>query len=262
MKKILIALSLIFVLFIPSVIGADTTHVKDSVGALTSEQQNNLESQIQMLEAKHGINIMICFTDIYNYNQIQDAADSMYDQYFGKDTDGVLLLVNYKPNEGGYYISCSGDSTTYEIGPGELNNGSQTVYNFLSNSENYTACLSFLEWLDLAVTPDQYSKPDPEPAVKKSNLGRNLGVAAGGGGIAALIGLAGLKSQLKTEGKKYSANTYIRPNSFNITRAGEVFLYRSVSRVKINRDGGGGDHGAPTHVSSSGGHHSGAGGHL
>ena len=54
--------------------------------------------------------------------------------------------------------------------------------------------------------------------------------------IFGIVTTLSLKAQLKTEGKKAGAIAYAVPNSFTLTRSGDIFLHSSYDRRRIQRD--------------------------
>ena len=79
------------------------------------------------------------------------------------------------------------------------------------------------------------------------------------GFVIALIVTGVMRSRMKTVHMKPDAADYMKKNSLNLTRCGDMFLYNQVSRTaKPKEDSSGG--GSSTHTSSSGETHGGSGG--
>ena len=84
-------------------------------------------------------------------------------------------------------------------------------------------------------------------------------ISLGIGLALALIITGTMRSQMKTVRMKPDAADYMKKNSLNLTRCGDMFLYNQVSRTaKPKEDSSGG--GSSTHTSSSGETHGGSGG--
>ena len=79
------------------------------------------------------------------------------------------------------------------------------------------------------------------------------------GFVIALIVTGVMRSRMKTVHMKPDAADYMKKNSLNLTRCGDMFLYNQVSRTaKPKEDSSGG--GSSTHTSSSGETHGGSSG--
>ena len=64
------------------------------------------------------------------------------------------------------------------------------------------------------------------------NLGEHIFIALVIGIIAGVVVAFILKGQLKSVKKRHTAREYVREGSMNIRRAGDFFLYRTVSKTK------------------------------
>ena len=89
---------------------------------------------------------------------------------------------------------------------------------------------------------------------------RNIIISVIAGLIIAFIITFAMKSKLKTVRSKYNASDYTVPGSMNITNSSDMYLYRTVSKVKIEKNDGGGSSSSSSHTSSSGRSHGGSSG--
>ena len=86
---------------------------------------------------------------------------------------------------------------------------------------------------------------------EKMSFQQRLLISLGVGLVAALIVLGILFAQLKSVGTERRAKEYVRDGSFHVTRSRDVFLYRNVTRRKIERNHSGSG-GSRTHRTSGG----------
>lgn len=94
---------------------------------------------------------------------------------------------------------------------------------------------------------------------RKLSASAHIGIAAGVGLVVTVIVLLVLLGQLRTVRAKGQARDYVRSGSFRVTGARDVFLYRTVTRHRIERDNNG-PGGSSTRPSSGGGRSGGRGG--
>ena len=94
---------------------------------------------------------------------------------------------------------------------------------------------------------------------QKMGLGFRFAIAFVSGLVIAAVTVGALIGQMKSVGIKAEAQEYVRDGSFRVTRQRDVFLYRTVSRVRIEKTSDSGGGGA-THTTSSGGRAGGRGG--
>ena len=94
---------------------------------------------------------------------------------------------------------------------------------------------------------------------ERMSLGMRLLIAGIAGLIVAASVVIALLGQLKSVGVKRGAMSYVREGSFQVTRQRDLFLYRTVTRIKKEKPQSGGGGGSSTHTTSGGGR---AGGHT
>ena len=91
------------------------------------------------------------------------------------------------------------------------------------------------------------------------SFGLRLLISVAVGLIAVLIVFLVLRGQLKSVGYEREAVDYVRHGSFHLKREKDLFLYKNVTRTKIERSESSGG-GSSTHSTSSGGTAGGGGG--
>ncbi len=220
----------------------------DSADVLSPEEETKLLATIK--EVSEACKCNLAFATVKDLNgasfshngTTQDYADMYYETNFGKNTDGivVLLVLNNGKGKRDIYISTSGkcikrlsDSEREEIFDDALdhhNPDSKGYYDFLN---------SIAQGIKKAVPPHLkwYMLP----------LAFLIGF-----GIAMLI-LSFMKKQLKSVEMQRGAVNYVRPGSMNVTASRDSYLYSTVSRTARPKNN------SSSHTSSGGGSHGGGG---
>lgn len=246
MKKLLIILLTTFLLYIPNKVEASEACVIDDASILTSEQVETIEDCLKEVSDKHNINVVFYTTTEYPSEGISRQAAEKLDSlsYY----DGFIFELNLSSME--YEIVVMGSA---EYLRGYLEYGLDILYDALVNQDYVLANKQFASFIDYAYEDYAYQENNHkhEEVVKKepmSIMDKAL-ISAGAGVAVSIVVLLILNSQLKSEGKKQNANNYIKPHSFNLTRSGDIFLYRNVHRTLRPRDNDNG-----SNLRSGGGH--------
>ncbi len=224
------------------------------------------------------------FTD----DRIQDAGDEMVpylsdgDYYGAFDRYADLAVEYFREPIGDYMLYDNGDLVTFDDDGNIV-----TQVNIRDLDENVMYAITdegkIVEASSLEDPPEYYTyfmvedgyiyevrpeKPGPEP--ERSFPFLETGVSSGVTGLlASLVYVSRERRKLRSVNAKYQASEYYRKGSMDLTESRDIFLYRNVSRTRIQRStpssgghshgGGGGSH---VHISSSGHTHGGGGGHF
>lgn len=232
-------------------VSAEATYLSkldDTAQVLSDSEKSSLQSTIN--EVSEACKCNLAFVTVKDLNgasfshngTTRDYADMYYETNFGKNTDGivVLLVLNNGRGKRDIYISTSGkcikrlsDSERESIFDDALDHhspDSKGYYDFLNN---------IAQGIKKAVPPHLkwYMLP----------LAFLIGF-----GIAMLI-LMFMKKQLKSVEMQRGAVNYVRPGSMSVTASRDSYLYSTVSRTARPKDSGG------SHTSSGGGTHGGGG---
>jgi len=250
-------ISLLFVLILAfSVVlvpaSADTqvrAVLDDSANLLNSEEEKALADIIAQVSSENQCNLaFVTVNDLYGASfshngTAQDYADMYYETNFGKNTDGIVVLLVLSDERGKrtVYFSTSGkcikrlsDSEREKILDDIIANhnpDTKSYYEFL-----YAAALDLKEALP--------------PHLKWYMLPLALLI----GFAIAMIIMMILRGQLKSVKMEKGAVNYVRAGSMNVTASRDSYLYSTVSRTAKPKDSG-----SSTHTSSGGGSHGGGG---
>ena len=249
---------LLFVLCIP--VKANEQKVNDMAGLLTADEEEKLQDGMAEVAEKHQCDVVLVTTDSCRGKSPQDYTDDYYYQSgygYGDDLDGIILMVSM--GERKFHFATRGKAISIFTDYGlermdELISGDLTAGNYYDAFAKYISLANeFMKEAEKNRPYDvdhKYSEP--------MAMWLRLCIAFGVGIVAAGIVLLVLFLQLKSVAPNDKAQEYVRSGSFHITRAKDLFLYRTVSRRKIERDNDG-PGGSSTHSTSDGGS---AGGHT
>lgn len=236
-------LSVVFTVLIMLVFGAGSVyagenyHIFDLDDSLTNEEENILASRQMELEKKTGLFIAIVITDDLEGKSSQAYADDFYDEYFGINTDGILLLLdNYSQWD---HISTSG-SAINRYSEQYIDKIFKAMDSPLDKGNYYGAADRFLNMLDR------------KTAFWYEFIGAFLpGLLAGA--VISLIVCLIIRHRYKSL-QKISPREYITENETHFTVKQDRYVRQYTTKVKIESSSGSGSH---THTSSSGGTHGG-----
>ncbi len=268
MKKIIALFCLVLITLFTCPLYANDNKVVDEYGALSQEEKEDLNNEIQNLINKVGFDVVVYIANDSN-EDITALADDYFD-YNGygltDDREGIILCINYYYRD--YTITTRGNDTIALFNDATLDSIYDEITPYLANDNTAMAIRMFLSEVELVHNfPDFYTNDYEykEPEIDKA---AQLKQSALIGGISSLlVGVATffiLRGQLKTQKIQTQANQYVSDSKLNLFRSGEIFLYKTSHTVKVvnhdnNNHGGGG--GSSVHISSSGASHGGGGSH-
>ena len=202
--------------------GGEGGFVYDDADLLSTYEENGLRNKLSALSQRYGAEISIMtvdYTDRYIDGYIEDVYDDMGLGY-GENHDGVLLLVCMSTRE--YRILSNGFAAS-AITMDAIDKIGDYITPYLSDGDYFTAFEKYADKCDYYL--DGYLNGFPFDFLKFGLI--SLGVGAAVGLITVLI----MKAQLKSVRKKQDANVYVKSGSMHITRAGDYFLYRNLSKT-------------------------------
>lgn len=106
---------------------------------------------------------------------------------------------------------------------------SAEIYN-AEVTENTEVERLYLE--DNSQLTEDNSSPADEAAESEKSVPKAILISLVIGLVVALIICLIMKSRMKTARPKFTANDYVRKNSFNITRSRDIFIYSEISKKR------------------------------
>ncbi len=273
-KRIFVTVLLIIFIFGMINVDAASQRMVDNADLLTELEENSIESKLDGLSAKHGLDIVIVTVDSTDGKSVKDYADDYYD-HNGYREDGILLLIGMDDRD--WWISTTGYGITVFTDAG-LDYISDRFVPYLSDGEYSEAFTVFADLCDSFIIragsddpydhggmPDDYFDSG-EYAKEPYDIKISLVISLLIGLASAFIGTGIMKGQLNTVRPQNKADNYVKADSMKVTRSRDLYLYSHVSkRLRPQNNsgsssGGSFSRGSSVHRSSSGRSHGGRGG--
>ncbi|MBQ2971121.1 MAG: TPM domain-containing protein [Ruminococcus sp.] len=242
----------------------------DDADLLVDFEEEELLSLLDEISERQQFDVVVVTVQSLDGYSAQAYADDFYDYNgygYGSDYDGALLLLAMDERE--WHISTCGYGITALTDYGIEYIGDEMLSD-LSGGFYYDAFVTFAELCDDFVTQAKYGEPfdnygssgesydsdDSFPVFTSLLISLVIGLVVG------LIAVLIMKGQLKSVSFKQNANSYEKQGSMQVTGAHELFLYRTVNRVKKAENNSSSGGGSSVHTSSSGRSHGGGGGRF
>ena len=198
--------------------------VFDDADLLTESEEIELDAKYEEIGIRHQMEIVAAVFETIGDFAPKEYADDFYDNNgygYGNDKAGVLLLVCMDERE--YRILSNGfaaDAITMEY----IDYISDAIVSDLSAGDYAAAFETFAEECDYYI--NGYINGFP------FDFSTNLILALIVGLVIGLIVASTLKAQLKSVRRQNQANVYVKEGSMKITRSGDYFMYRTVTRTE------------------------------
>ena len=193
----------------------------DEAKLLSSKEAEALLKKLDETSKEMKFDIIIVTMDDFGGNDVEKFTEDLYDQVYGKNRDGVILLISMEEHD--WCISGNGEGKDI-FTSSNIDAIGSAIKSDLSD-ENYA------DAFDLFVEKCVYYI-DGERNGYPFEFGGTLLLAAFVGLLVAVIATAIMKGQLKSVRKQRAAQNYVKPGSLQITFAREFFLYNTVTRSR------------------------------
>lgn len=243
MKKLLIMIGMLTIMFSMTVLGADTEErVFDNADLLSDSEENILRQDIKERSEILETDIIFVTIDDAEGKSSMEYADDFYDQHsFGYDKEhgsGVLVLLDMDNRE--VWISTSGGAIN-EISDGDIDNILDNTMDYVTEKEYY---MFFSNSLDEIET----SMGNVFTYLQNPLISGIIALAVSG--IIILIMSQSGKTSVTVNGR-----TYMEENSFDLKNKTDLFTHTTTVKHKIETA----NTGSSTHTSSGGYSHGGGG---
>ncbi len=245
MKKLVSLLTILMFICICSVpvcsvSASQSGYVIDEAGILSLAERNKLEGKARNISEAYQCGVYIMTVDDYRYydnDTMHNVAKAIYREYdmgYGREADGILLLLSMRSRE--YILLAYGYGNTAFTDYGKDWLSEQFLDEFRNDDwkggfDEYLNCSSKL--LELA------GNGEPLDVGQASDAGF-LGVVCSA--VLALIVSAvigsGLKSSMRSVARKCEASEYISDNGVTMTQRRDLFVKRTTKRTKIEKSSG------------------------
>ncbi len=263
MKKWILLAFALLVIAIPAC-AAGLPLVVDDAALLSPDAVNELTAEAQRLSDAYSMDVVIFTTESLGVKTARDYAADYYDYNGygrGEDHDGVMLMLAMADRDWFILTTGRGIDAITDYGKDTI---SDDIVPYFSDGDYANGFARFLHDVDIFLKQHKSGRPyDVDNRVQlRSPLERATGIAvylAIAAAVIAAIVLLVMILGMKTARPQYNASQYVKEGSLNITRAQDIYLYRTQTRVKIEKPSSSGG-GSSTFTSSSGRSHGGGGG--
>ncbi len=253
MKKRFLIFPLLFLLAFATVIPSFATtfpavYVRNDGNALTDSEQSALQSFAEQAGEATGISIGILFvSDDMSQGDLRDLADYFFDSYCYSYTDAIILAVDISSRN--YFIRTK-NRMNDNLKDSAFDRIENATVSELSSNDWYGAGVTFVREISNLDESDFRQKGELSGELLFAEFIALLVCIGLGFGIAWIFAR---KMNNARQGR--TATNYVRDGSFSLDKQADLYLYSTVTKVRVesNSSGGGG-----SHHSSSGGR----GGHF
>jgi uncharacterized protein len=212
--------------------------VEDAAGVLSEQETQRLNTLAQEVSARHNTDVAAAVVREMDGTDIGIFAED----YFlksgigqGDERSGVLLLLSMAGRD--YYILAHGYGNTAFTDYGKDVLIEDYVLDFLSEENYYAAFDTYIRVADEFLTKAENGQPlDGNGMPQSDKFLVKIAVTLLVPLIAAFVICAIFRSQMKTAKIARTANQYIPDGGFNLTYQEDRFLYRTVTRTKIQKN--------------------------
>ena len=263
MKKWILLIFALLLLAIPAC-AAGLPLVVDDATLLTMDSVSALSAEAQRLSDAYQMDVVIHTTKSLGGKTARDYAADYYDYNGygrGPSHDGVMLMLSMEDRD--WYILTTGRGIDAITDYG-IETISDDIVPYFSDGDYANGFARFLENVDVFLKQFESGRPyDVNNRVQlRSPFERATGIAiylAIAAAIIAGIVLLVMILGMKTARPQLNASEYVKDGSLDIMRSQDIYLYRTQTRVKIEKPSSSGG-GSSTFSSSSGRSHGGGGG--
>lgn len=222
-RKIFSLISALLLCLILTVVcfASNPGYVTDGADLLTDSEERELYATLAEISDAYGAQVAVVTVPSLGVS-IDYYVNDLYDggaYGYGSDKAGVLLLVCMNPRE--YRILSNGFAAD-AISSYDIDVISDAIVSYLSAGD-------YAEAFDTYASECEYYLGGYINGFP-FDFGANLILALIVGVVIALIAVSSMKAQLKSVRRQNQANAYVKSGSMNITRAGDYYMYRTVTR--------------------------------
>ena len=274
MKRLSCYLLILLLLLAPAGLAQGMQHVADQAGTFTQSQEDTLETKLQAIYDTYTFDVVIVTTKNSQGKSAQMYSADFYDSFrsYSAYPNGLIFSFNF--DLGDYYEATRGVAQTLfsDSGEGELE---RLVRPYFTEKDYYGAMLAYTNYiasrLARASHPDASGRMVVTGSMSAPPLNESMQLVAenylifivGGALIIGLVIAFVIRSKLLIAKPQNSAEQYSVPGSLSLFDTSDIYLYETVTRIKIEQNTGSrGGGGGIRFGSSGGGSYGGRGGKL
>ena len=224
-NKVLIFVTTLLILMLTAVsVSAGGPRLYDGADLLSDSEEAEILAMLDTATEKYNAEFIIATVDNVGEDQIDEFDDYYYDNGgygIGDSRDGVLLIVSMKDRD---YRILSNGFCSDAVTASDIDRIGEDVASYLSIEEYAEAFRVFIERCDYEINGEINGYPFA--------AGKSLIISLVIGFVVAFVVTGIWRGQLKSVRQQEGAAAYTKKNSMNITKATDLYLYRTVSRVR------------------------------
>lgn len=205
---------------------AEVIRLVDDAEILSSSEEEKLLEKLDRISEEYKADVIIYTVNSSDYDQLVDYAKVLYDEMDygqGEDRDGLMLLINMDEEDREYWLYPSGFCKD-AFDESNMESVKDAIEPALREEEFADAFAAFIEECEYYL--DGYINGFP------FRFGGNLVISLLIGFVVALIATSVMRGKLKSVRRQETANQYTKTGSMRVTVSHDLFLYRTVNRVK------------------------------
>ena len=218
---------------------AQLPRLVDAAELLSADQEADLLARLDQVSGELKCDVVIVTMDSCGGHSPDDVIEAFYDEYgygYGTNRDGVVLLLSMAERD--WRILSNGFASD-AIPPSDIESIGDHIVEELSAGEYYEAFMEFATLCKYEIEGERYGFP--------FDFGMSLLISIVIGFAVAFIATGIMRSRLRSVRAQTGAREYTVPGSMQLTRANDLFLYRTLNRrhkpqqsSSGSRGGGGG----------------------
>ncbi len=191
--------------------------VVDEADVLSDYEEDQIANKLIALFKEHKMHFVIVIIDDLGTKTPYYYADGYYHNNgigYGKEKSGILLLLAMSSRD--YYIYTYGEAEN-KFGDSELDELEDAMLPHFGDDEFYDGFMAYADACDSALSFDIFG---------------SLLIAVIIGAVVSFAVVYSMKSKLKSVRPQRTASNYVRQGSFMLTKDLDLYLYRTITRVK------------------------------
>ena len=235
---------------------ADTTgpqlwNITDTVGLLTSDEDQSLEERAEEISAQYGVGVYLLILEDYSeyYDDPYETAYQFYHGYTlgeGEDRDGVILMLSMSNRK--YATFFYGPKAEYAFDAYGQELMEEEFLDDFRDDDWYDGFEDYLEVCDEYLARAEAGDPvrgdySSAGGSSVSGIGTTILICLGISAVIAMIVCLILRGKMKSVRKGTHADAYVT-GSLNLTASRDQYTHTTETRTKIEHEssdsGGGG----------------------
>lgn len=223
--------------------GADDIALIDTYGVLSYDEYCEVSAMASDTAKKIEAAVGIIFTDLsLSQKQLMERADEVFDASCDIDGDAIILAVDVSSRQ--YYIRQIGKMNSLKSSA--MDNIENAALKGLKKSDWYAAATGFIESIAENMyfsSPDDGDYSDGDYDDPKADIVKKEVIIICVSIVISLIATGIMAAGMNNAKPGRAAANYIKKDSFKLGEQTDMYLYSTVTKVKIeteNRSSGGG----------------------